>query len=137
MFRLVLFTNCDTRSSFTREELMNIRGTTPADLFSIVLRLQCNYWTFLSNVHSALCNKFDKVQLLWGKTRDFYLSSILSFMEMFLCYLKPDFKLQLESFQLFRVELCGVICLFINSGWCEPQDSDPAALFLWSGIILH
>lgn len=157
---------CDYRRSFTREELMNIRGTTPADLvptflvslmelldflvkgsLAVVRAVKCHrrekragslvrlrrrgFRTplpaiFLSNVRS-LCNKLDELQLLVGKNRDFYSSSVLCFTEMWLCELIPDSALQLAGFQLYRAdrdkELSGKtkgggVCFYINNRWC-------------------
>ena len=55
---LVLFVNLvfclNTRSSFTREELMNIGETTSVDLFSDFLIPSVEYWTFWSKVRSPL-----------------------------------------------------------------------------------
>ncbi len=146
---------------------MNIRGTTPADLFTtflassvelldipvkgaltfvhavkrrrrgkragVLVRLRRRRLRtllpgiFLSNVHS-LCNKMDEFQLLVGKNRDFSSSSVLCFMETWLCGLILDSALQLAGFQLFRADRdtqlsvktkVGGICFYIHSGWCK------------------
>jgi len=60
----------------------------------------CGLQTLLTGILISLLNKLDKLQLLVGKNRDFFSSSVMCFTETWLCGNVPDAALQLAGFQL-------------------------------------
>ncbi len=95
--RLNLLFCCGTRSSFTREELMNIRGTTPVDLFPTLFCHQWNYWTFWSKVPSPLYMPWNADSA--HRYREYFFPT---------CVHCATTK-----------QKGGGICFYINSGWCN------------------
>lgn len=122
---------CRTATTpYTRDELINIRGTTAEDLFpSFIAR--CGHSVhkvrccrrgkqagmllhlhrlrtplqgiFLSNI-SSLGSKIDELQLLMGKNRDHSKLAVLCFMETWLSESILDSVVQLVELQLFRAD---------------------------------
>lgn len=106
-------------------ELMNIRVTTPEDLF-LRQRGLCSTLPgiFLSNVRS-LHNKLDEQMLLLGENRDFSSSAVLCLTETWLCGWTPDSALlQLAGFKLHRAERHGAFG-FLHQQWLmQRRDND-------------